>query len=492
MLAMMVAGMYHPDSGSIVFNNKQLNWPFSAQSKGIGVIYQKPILNEQYDVVSNVFLGNEIGWPQKWGWFKVLDDQKMDHEARQILSQLGVQLKSLHEKVSNLSGMQRQLISIARVLTHSAKLVIVDEPNVILTYPYQQRLLDLIQRWREAGVGVLFSSGNLDDLFAVTDRIVVLNQGRIAANFRTDETTREAVINILLGTTDSLHTRIKAVWDFNSYDRVRDYKEKLRYYQMLLGNDLAAEPTLSRQLAERLAEQVQALDHENVILIEGQRRLLTEREQERKHVARELHDQVIQDLLSINYELEGMETEREVAPTLASDLAEVRQGIRDLVVSLRQICGDLRPPTIDSLGLGAALKSYTSDWSARTSINVELQLDENLGRLPEATELSVFRIVQEGLNNVWRHAKASNVHITLEHTSPRMLMMSLEDDGMGLEKIFDTNELSENGHYGLIGISERVALLGGRFRLQDVPSGGAQLLVEIPHPRIDANQETIL
>ena len=491
-LAMMVAGMYNPDEGSIIFDGKELNWPFSAQSHGIGIIYQKPILNEQYDVVSNIFLGNEIGWPENWGWFKIINDSCMDHEARRILSLLGVKLKSTHEKISNLSGMQRQLISIARVLTYSLKLVIVDEPNVLLTYPYQQRLLDLIQNWRETGVGVLFSSSDLDDLFAVTDRIVILKQGRIAADLRTDETTREIVSDILLGVTESQQPAINAIWDFDSYDRIRDYREKLRHYQMLLGNDLAAEPTLSRQLAEQLAEQVQALDQANVILIEGQRRLLGEREQERKHVARELHDEVIQDLLSINYELEGMETEQEVAPALADDLAVVRQGIRELVVSVRRICGDLRPPTIDSLGLGAALKSFTRDWSLRTSIHVDMQLDDNLGRLPEATELSVFRIVQEGLNNVWRHAKASNVHIVLEHTTPRMLVMSIQDDGQGLEKDFDINGLSENGHYGLIGISERVALLGGRFRLQDTPSGGAQLLVEIPHPRIDIIQEAIL
>ena len=490
-LAMMVAGMYHPDEGSIIFDGKELSWPFSAQSHGIGIIYQKPILNEQYDVVSNIFLGNEMGWPENWGWFKIINDSRMDREARRILSLLGVKLKSTHEKISNLSGMQRQLISIARVLTYSLKLVIVDEPNVLLTYPYQQRLLDLIQNWRETGVGVLFSSSDLDDLFAVTDRIVILKQGRIAADLRTDETTREAVSDILLGISEMQQPSINAVWDFDSYDRIRDHREKLRHYQMLLGNDLASEPTLSRQLAEQLAEQVQALDQANAVLIEGQRRLLSEREQERKHVARELHDEVIQDLLSINYELEGMETEQDVTPELAGDLSVVRQGIRELVVSLRRICGDLRPPTIDSLGLGAALKSYTRDWSMRTSIHVDMQLDENLGRLPETTELSVFRIVQEGLNNVWRHAKASKVHIVLEHTTPRMLMMTIQDDGQGLEKDFDINALAENGHYGLIGISERVALLGGRFRLQDMPTGGAQLLVEIPHPRIDVIQEKV-
>ena len=107
-------------------------------------------------------------------------------------------------------------------------------------------------------------------------------------------------------------------------------------------------------------------------------------------MARELHDQMIQDLLSINYELEGMETEQEVSPELANNLAEVRQGIRELVDSLRQICGNLRPPTIDSLGLGAALQSYTREWSARTGIKSMLNLDENLGRLPEVDRNVAF------------------------------------------------------------------------------------------------------
>ena len=104
-------------------------------------------------------------------------------------------------------------------------------------------------------------------------------------------------------------------------------------------------------------------------------------------------------------------------------------------------------------------------------------------RLPEATELSIFRILQEGLNNVWRHAKASNVQISLKHTSPRAIMVSLSDDGLGLNEDFDLSSLVINGHYGLMGISERVALLGGRLHLQRLPEGGSLLMAEIPHPR---------
>jgi signal transduction histidine kinase len=370
-------------------------------------------------------------------------------------------------------------------------MIIIDEPTVLLSYPFQQRLLSLIQNWREQGVAVLFSSNNLDHLFAVTDRIVILHQGGKVADIRTDETTRETVVSLLLGAPDPQKTT-PALWDFDSYDRIRQQTEKLRYSQMLLGKDLAAEPTLNRQLTEQLAEQVQTLDQTNLALLEVQRRLISEREQERKQLAREIHDQVIQDLLSINYDLEGMESEQTVPSVLASDLSDVRLGIRELVDKLRVICGDLRPLTIDSLGLGAAIQSYTRAWSARTGIEIVLNLDENLGRLPEAAELSIFRIIQEGLNNIWRHAQATQARISLQHTSPRMLMVSLQDDGRGLDENFNIGALAAKGHYGLIGIGERVALLGGRFRLQNLPEGGAQLVVEIPHPRLDVSPDTAL
>jgi signal transduction histidine kinase len=252
---------------------------------------------------------------------------------------------------------------------------------------------------------------------------------------------------------------------------------------MLLEQNLAAQDTLNQQLIEQLGQQVNALDQANMALQSAQRRLLTEREEERKHLSRELHDQVIQDLLGANYQLEEIEDDSAVTPALKAELSDVREGIREMVADLRRICGDLRPPTIDSLGLGAALQSYTRDWQERAGIRVSLSLDTNLGRLPEAIELFVFRIVQEGLSNVRRHAQASSVKISLKHTSPRNLMVSIADNGSGLAEGFDLSALSAQGHYGLLGISERVALLGGMLRLQNQPAGGLQIQVEIPHPR---------
>ncbi|HNB54873.1 MAG TPA: ATP-binding cassette domain-containing protein, partial [Anaerolineales bacterium] len=148
-MVMLLSGLYEPDRGDIFFGGRRLNWPFAAKAQGIGVIHQSPTLAEHYDVVSNIFLGNEIGWPAWLGPIKILDEKKMLEEASHLVALLDIQVKSLHEKVYNLSGEQRQMIAIARVFTYPVRMVIVDEPTVTLSYAYQQRLLGLIQTWRQ-------------------------------------------------------------------------------------------------------------------------------------------------------------------------------------------------------------------------------------------------------------------------------------------------------------------------------------------------------
>jgi signal transduction histidine kinase len=258
---------------------------------------------------------------------------------------------------------------------------------------------------------------------------------------------------------------------------------------MLLKRDLMAQDNINRHLLQQLADQVKALDSANLALQDAQRRLLTEREEERKHLARELHDQLIQDLLSLNYQLEEIQsrTDDDTAD-LTDDLTEVRSEVRTMVEELRRICSNLRPPTIDSLGLGSALQSSLHSWSERTGIQATLHLDINFGRLPEELELSIFRIIQEGLSNVWKHSGANCVDVTLKHTSPRLLLISLADDGTGLESGFDLSTLGQDGHFGLLGISERVALMGGRLNFENRPNGGLLLQVEVPHPRVTQRQ----
>lgn len=489
-LASILGGVYSPSSGTIHFDGQQPLWPLAARELDIHVIPQEPHLATNLNITENIFLGRVDSRFLRGKWLRIPRVAQMDQEAQRVLEQLDVHFDSLHEPVANLSSEQRQLISIARVMVQPGKLIFVDEPTALLSYRHQQRLLSLIQEWQRAGIGVIFSSKNLQNLMAVTDRIITLRRGRQVATHRTDEVSRERIVAELVGAANP-NQMTPAIWALDSYYQAREQSAKLRHQQELLERNLEQQDTLNQQLVVQLADQVEALDQANYALQEAQRRLLVEREQERKHLARELHDQVIQDLLSLNYELEEMETGLE---HLTSDdllqLETVRGDIRLLVEDVRRICGNLRPPTIDSLGLGAAIQSFTHEWSERTQIPVELELDEPLGRLPETIELSVFRIVQEGLSNVRKHASTTEtVRVQLTHTSPRQLMVAISDSGSGSANTLDLSELAAAGHYGLLGISERVALLGGRLSVQNQPNHGVTLRAEIPHPRVEETRE---
>lgn len=468
-LTSILAGALVPTEGDVYIRGRRMRWPFSARSVGVEVIHQETELIEQFDITANIFLGDEMGW-SKGRVLRMMDEAQMTRRAADALATLDADLGPLHRPVAALSSEQRQLLGIARALIYPAQLVIVDEPGLPLSYAYQQKLLSVVRTWQRQGTAVLFISNNLDHLFAVADRIIVLRLGRCVADLPTKATDREDVVAALVGTTDRQQIT-PIIWALNSYYRAREEAEKLGHRQTLLERNLA--------------EQVAALDSANTALQDAHRRLLTEREAERKALARELHDQVIQDLLSMNYQLEEAEDEAPGrASETAGDLAEVRAGIRALVDDLRQICSNLRPPTIDSLGLGAALQSYTRDWSVRSGISVHLDLDKQLGRLPEPLELSIFRIAQEGLNNIRNHAGATEAQLSLRRSSPGMLTLSVADNGRGLPNDFDLAALADGGHYGVLGISERLALVEGRLHLENHPDGGAVLHAEIPVPRV--------
>ena len=485
-LSMLLSGFYTPTEGELYLDGQHLNWPFHARQLGIELIPQQPDIAEKLSISSNVFLGNEVGWQLAGRWLTIPNHRRMESQAASALAELGLHVESTRAPATNLSAEQRQLIAIARVICRATppKLLIMDNPFPALSYPFQQRVLTLISQWQRAGTAILVDSDNVDHLLAVTDRIVVLRHGRRVAEFRTDETNREEVLAAMVGTTDRQQLT-PIIWALDSYYRARERAEKLHQQRALLERDVGTKTVIDQQIFAQMAHQIDALDSTNAALQDAQRRLLTELEQERKRLAREIHDQVIQDMLGVNYHLEEIEASRNLSVDLRDELMTVRSDIRDMVSELRHICGTLRPPTIDSLGLGPALQSFTRDWSKRADIAVILELDPDLSRLPEAIELSVFRIVQEALNNVRKHAGAHQVTVRLMHTSPRGLMLSIADDGRGLPPDFSLAKLSAQGHYGMIGIGERVVLLGGRVNFETQPGGGTLVQVEIPHPRVE-------
>lgn len=478
-LAQILAGTLAPSAGEVLLGGERLRWSFSAPRLGVAVVPQRPVLAERLDITANIFLGAELGWPRRLGWLRAPDRRRMDQAAGELLSQIELSVPSLRARVSNLTSEQRQLIAVARAMVRPARLVLLDEPTVLLGYSAQQRLLALIRRWQQQGSAVIFATGSLDQIFAVTDRVIVLNEGRTVLDARTDSLSRETVVAALIGQSERQQLT-PIIWALESYRSAREQSERLRLQQRRLERDLAAQDSLNQQLIKQLAQQVRSLDQANLALQDAQRRLLTEREDERKYLARELHDQVIQDLLSVNFQLEELEADGEPDSALGAELADARERVRALVGDVRQICGNLRPPTIDSLGLGAALQSYTRDWSTRTGIAASLALDESMGRLPEELELSIFRIVQESLANVRKHAGARSVEVRLGPASRRAVSIAIEDNGRGLDESLDLAALVRAGHYGLVGISERVALLQGKLRITNGASGGLLIEAEIP------------
>lgn len=486
-LCRVLAGLQELDSGELFINGRLQPTPFPAVETGISIIHEEPMLTEEFNITSNIFLGHEIKHFIFGKKTNLINQRKMDKEAQRLLNLLGAKFISLHEKAFSLPSESRQLVSIAQGMAYPAKLRIVDNPTALLNSTHEAKLLTLIETWRQEKTAVLFSSQNLDHLFAVTDRIIVLRNGTVAATLRTDETNREEIVAALVGLNDRKQ-RTPVIWALDSYYQAKRQTETLHQNQAHLEEDLAERDTTNQELLEQLSEQVQALDSANLALQDAQRRLLTEREEERKRLARELHDETIQDLLSLNYQLEEIASMDNENMAMATEIDDVREHIRELVGNVRGICGDLRPPTIDSLGLGAALQSHVHTWSNRTGIKVELTLTNDLGRLPEAIELSVFRIVQEGLNNVWKHSEGTAVSVTFTQTSPRLLHITIIDNGDGLSTDFDLSALSSSGHYGLLGISERVALMGGRLSFRNQSAGGMMMQVEIPHPRKVRNE----
>jgi signal transduction histidine kinase len=508
----LLNGVMPPSSGTIYFDDvpQRFSNRNQAQKMGVETVYQisSPIdqfnasnpfmfdndfrnertrrtsgLVEQFDVIENIMLGRETQLLPALG---VIDWQRMMRSAIELLEEFDLPSNLIHEQVRNLTDEQRQLLTVARAFYRPCRLLLLDDIIPVLSFERQKILMEKIKEVASQGTAVIISSDDLTHLFEVTDRILVLYEGRLVADRRTSESVPREIVELIVGSSRKEQVT-PLIWALESYHSAQQQAEELRRTQVTLQESLKARTSLNKQLFERLGNQIEALDQLTTALQATQRRLITEREDERKALAREIHDQVIQDLLSFNYRLEEIENS-ESSESLQRNLATIRHGIRDVVSGLRQICSDLRPPTIDHHGLSAAIESMAHEWSERSNIGIQVEIDPDLGRLPETIELSVFRIVQEGLNNIRKHSAASRVRLSLQRTPSASLLVRLEDDGHGLSVPADLASLSANKHFGLVGISERIALLGGTMNIESSTGNGMILQVEIPspHPMVTA------
>lgn len=200
-LIKMIAGVHQPDGGQIFFQGQEVTFsgPGDARDLGIETIYQDLALAENLDVASNIFLGREVKQPRIGGLLHTLDRNKMRDESANILTRLDIRIPSLTQQIRNLSGGQRQAVAIARTIYWNAKLVIMDEPTAALGVPEQRKVLTLVRTLSDQGVPVIIISHNMQDVFAVADRIVILRRGKKVGELVAAQTTPDEVVSRMVG-----------------------------------------------------------------------------------------------------------------------------------------------------------------------------------------------------------------------------------------------------------------------------------------------------
>ena len=292
---------------------------------------------------------------------------------------------------------------------------------------------------------------------------------------------RFEVISPTTGKWVDLHA-FPAKWGLSVY--FRDISERKRAEAEL--------KQINERLEGRVAERTAALSEMNAVLeeevaerrrIEGERvellrRIVFAQEDERRRIAREMHDQFGQQLTALNLKLDAVKEDCGDDNTLCDRIEALQRIARQLDEDVDHMVWEMRPTALDDLGLEAALSSYVENWSKHFGVPVQLHasgMDEN--RLTPEIETALYRIAQEALNNVAKHAHADHVAIVLERRGAQVSLI-IEDDGLGFD--WQGPSVANDKGLGLIGMRERAALVGGTIEIESQPGDGATIVVRIP------------
>jgi signal transduction histidine kinase len=227
---------------------------------------------------------------------------------------------------------------------------------------------------------------------------------------------------------------------------------------------------------ECLLQELRFHDQQNRSL---QRQILKSREQERKRLARELHDNSIQTLVGVNYQI--AEVRPAVDGELSGKLLAIAKKVQESISGLRSVCADLRPPALDTLGLIATLQAKIAETQTQVSFSIDTDMEPQFDEssLSEEAALCIYRLVFEGLANVRKHSSAEWALVSI-HPTENGITVSVEDDGKGFTPPNRLDLLVGQSHYGLVGLQEQVEMLGGRLIIDSSPGYGCRLSAHLP------------
>lgn len=241
------------------------------------------------------------------------------------------------------------------------------------------------------------------------------------------------------------------------------------------------------ELELRVQERTADLDAVNRNLRELSARLMQLQDEERRRIARELHDSVGQTLAALSMNLSTVRADVEQLARTAAALNDSECLVRDMVTEVRTISHLLHPPLLDELGLSSALRWYVNGFSQRSRIKVDLDMAEDFGRLPSEIETAIFRMVQECLTNIHRHSESPVARIRLRHDENEV-SVDIEDKGKGIpqRKLHELTAAGTPG-VGVRGMQERIRQLGGTL---EITSGGQGTRVFVRLPIADGHAST--
>ncbi|MBC8029051.1 MAG: sensor histidine kinase [Pyrinomonadaceae bacterium] len=253
----------------------------------------------------------------------------------------------------------------------------------------------------------------------------------------------------------------------------------------------AAYDDLERRVDERTLElsrvnkdlRSEIIEHKEseIARVQLTRRLVTAQEEERRRISRELHDQTAQHLAALLLGLKTLnKSESNGRKSLQKSLFQLQELTELLVEETHHLAWELRPAALDDLGLEMAISNYVEKWSERSAITLDFHSSLDERRLAPPVETAVYRIVQEALTNVVKHAQANRVSVMLEYRFDELLVI-VEDNGRGFHPEV-TLTAKEGGGLGLLGIQERAALVGGRVQVESKPGSGVTVAIRIPAP----------